>query len=82
VPDDASELTRCAISYWSSDGHSHGHCSLDTFVDRWFATAGCDFRAWVVRQRLDRPYFTLTEHLFGYIETDWYEYRVVFWFDN
>lgn len=93
-PDDASALARLDSQHWGADGHSHGHCSLDEFVTKWFASQSDVYRDGVSRALADyktvvanwRP--DLWTWMFTHVDIDdddgtsKDDYRVVFWFDN
>ena len=81
LPEDVTSLTKFESDYWSGDGHSHSHLSLDEMI---FVETEM--------KRLD-IFNTGFGYIFGYNVDDYRKYpedipegvndvRIVFWFDN
>lgn len=77
LPNDASELTQILVSYWDGDGHSHGHCSLVEFTEKWerarFPTNESAAKSLLGEHRRAEEIFE---------QSNLENYRVCFWFDN
>ena len=74
VPDDASDLARCAIAGWGGDGHSHSYLPAAQFMLRW-----CTHKD-VEPVKMFELFEAFTGRYLGGDSMD--DYRFVFWFDN
>lgn len=80
LPPDASLLTQMRAKEWGGDGHSHGHCSLKEFAEKWVIS---QFNESEYAQRKLLNTLPTPQSAIGLsADDDLDSYRVCFWFDN
>lgn len=82
LPEDASALTVARATQWGSDGHSHGHRSLEGFLQIYLEATGriTDYAAAKLKGE-ETSFLSGLAHI-ERSDKDLSEFRVCYWFDN
>lgn len=82
VPEDVSALGREALDRWSGDAHSASYDTLNDFALAYLSSRE-DLQVLQSTEMLEKGRSRVMDRLIGsYHDTERYDYRVVYWFDN